>query len=129
MSRLPRTLCALSAALLVTVGMGSAHAANLNFLHDTPMSWMTQQDYDSLTHTVRDVVANKADGEATTWSNEGSRNPVKIDATVTPTSTERDGDKTCRNTEVVINAKGQTMTLRPRFCRTGTSAWVYQKPH
>jgi hypothetical protein len=132
MSRLPRTLRALStlsAALLVTVGMGSAHAANLNFLHDTPMSWMTQQDYDSLTHAVRDAVSNKADGEATTWSNEGLRNPVRIDATVTPTSTEKDGDKTCRNTEVAINAKGQTMTLRPRFCRTGTSAWVYQKPH
>jgi surface antigen len=129
MSKLPRTLRALSTATLFAVGVGSAHAANLNFLHDTPMSYMTQQDYASITNAVRDAVANKPDGESATWTNEGTRNAVKIDATITPTNTEKNGDTTCRNTDVVINAKGQTMTLHPRFCRIGTADWKYQKPH
>ncbi|HTR10793.1 MAG TPA: hypothetical protein VMJ11_29895 [Paraburkholderia sp.] len=129
MSKLPRLLRALSAGLLVTIGMGSVHAANLGFLHDTPMSYMNQQDYDSLTRAVRAAVSTKADGESTTWTNEGSRNGVRVDATVTPTKTEKDGDKTCRDTEVIINAKGQTMTLHPRFCRTGEGAWAFQKRH
>ncbi|QGZ61096.1 hypothetical protein [Paraburkholderia acidisoli] len=133
MSKSPRILRCLSAALLVTIGsigMNPAQAANLGFLHDTPASYMKQADYDSLTRAVRDAVANKADGEATTWSNEGLRNSVKVDATITPTKTDKDGDKTCRTTDVVVNAKGQSMTLRPRFCRTGASgAWVFQKPH
>ncbi|WP_322106382.1 hypothetical protein [Paraburkholderia sp. J41] len=130
MSKPPRILRAFSAALLVTIGMSQAHAANLGFLHDTPASYMNQADYASLTRAVRDAVASKADGEATTWTNEGTRNGVKIDATITPTKTDKDGDKTCRATEVVVNAKGQSMTLRPRFCRTGESgAWVFQKTH
>lgn len=130
MSKSPRILRAFSAALLVTIGMSQAHAANLGFLHDTPASYMKQADYESLTRAVRDAVANKADGEAATWSNEGLRNSTRIDATITPTKTDKDGDKTCRDTQVVVNAKGQSMTLHPRFCRTGESgAWVFQKAH
>ena len=132
MSRMPRTLhtlSALGAALFVTVGMGSAHAANLGFLNNTPMSFMNQEDYNSLQNAVRDAVEHKADGESTTWSNEGSRNGTRINSTITPSNTQKDGDKTCRDTEVVINAKGQSMTLRPHFCRVGAGAWKFQKQH
>ncbi|TDG09681.1 hypothetical protein E1N52_07825 [Paraburkholderia guartelaensis] len=132
MSRMPRTLhtlSALGAALFVAVGMGSAHAANLGFLNNTPMSFMTQADYNSLQNAVRDAVEHKADGESASWSNEGSRNGTRITSTITPSNTQKEGDKTCRDTEVVINAKGQSMTLRPHFCRTGEGAWVFQKQH
>ncbi|HEY4802086.1 MAG TPA: hypothetical protein VIH96_05650 [Paraburkholderia sp.] len=135
MTRLPRTLrtlsalSALSAALFVTIGMGSAHAANLGFLNNTPMSFMNQADYTSLQNAVRDAVQHKADGESTTWTNEGSRNGVRIDSTITPSNTRQEGDKTCRDTEVVLNAKGQTMTLHPHFCRKGEGPWVFQKQH
>jgi hypothetical protein len=30
---------------------------------------------------------------------------------------------------VVLNAKGQSMTLRPQFCREGSGAWQLQKKH
>ena len=132
MSRMPRTLhtlSALGAALFIAVGMGSAHAANLGFLNNTPMSFMNQEDYNSLQNAVRDAVEHKADGESTTWSNEGTRNSVRINSTITPSNTQKDGDKTCRDTEVVINAKGQSMTLRPHFCRVGEGAWKFQKQH
>ncbi|WP_321858393.1 hypothetical protein [Paraburkholderia tropica] len=128
MSTSPRVLSGIAAVLLLAFG-ASAQAANLGFLHDTPASWMKQADYDSLTHAVRDAVANKADGEPSTWNNDGLRNSVKIDATITPTKTEKDGNKTCRDTDVVVNAKGQTMTLHPQFCREGEGQWVYQKRH
>jgi surface antigen len=129
MSKLPRTLRAASAALLVTIGMGSAHAANLGFLNNTPMSFMNQADYASLQNAVRDAVEHKADGESTTWSNEGTRNSVRINSTITPSNTQKEGNKTCRDSEVVINAKGQSMTLRPHFCRVGDGAWTFQKQH
>lgn len=128
MSKLPRILPGIAALFLLSAGP-LAQAANLGFLNDTPASWMKQADYTSLTHAVRDAVANKADGETSNWSNEGLGNPVKIDATITPTKTAKDGDKTCRDSDVVVNAKGQTMTLRPQFCRVGSGAWVYQKKH
>jgi len=132
MSRMPRTLhtlSALGAALFIAVGMGSAHAANLGFLNNTPMSFMNQEDYNSLQNAVRDAVEHKADGESTTWSNEGSRNGTRINSTITPSNTQKEGDKTCRDTEVVITAKGQSMTLRPHFCRVGEGAWKFQKQH
>jgi len=123
-----RILSALGAALLVT-GAGVAHAANLGFLHDTPASYMNQADYNSLTKAVRAAVDQTQDGQSTTWTNEGTRNGVKIDATITATKTDTDGDNTCRTMQVAVSAKQQTMTLLPRFCRKGAGAWVYQKPH
>lgn len=124
-----RTLLRLSAASLMVAGMGAAQAANLGFLHDTPVSYLSQPDIDSIQKAVRAALDTKQDGESANWSNAGSRNTVKIDATITPTRTETDGDRTCRTEDVVLNAKGQTMTLRPRYCRTGKGAWVYQKTH
>ena len=132
MSRMPRTLhtlSALGAALFITIGVGSAHAANLGFLNNTPMSFMNQADYNSLQNAVRDAVEHKADGETVNWSNEGSRNSTRINSTITPSNTQKEGDKTCRDTEVVITAKGQSMTLRPHFCRVGEGAWKFQKQH
>ena len=128
MSKSTRILSGLAALCLLSAGP-AAQAANLGFLNDTPASWMKQADYDSLTHAVRDAIANKPDGETVNWSNEGLRNPVKIDAAITPDKPETDGDKTCRAAAVAISAKGQTMNLRPRFCRVGSGAWVYQKKH
>lgn len=129
MPRTLHTLSALGAAFFVTIGMGSAHAANLGFLNNTPMSFMNQADYNSLQDAVRDAVEHKADGESTTWSNEGSRNSTRINSTITPSNTQKEGDKTCRDTEVAITAKGQSMTLHPHFCRKGQGAWVFQKQH
>ncbi|CAG9238070.1 conserved exported hypothetical protein [Paraburkholderia tropica] len=128
MSNSPRVLSGIAAALVLAFG-ANAQAANLGFLHDTPASWMKQADYASLTEAVRAAVTNKADGESSTWNNDGLNNSVKIDATITPTKTEKDGDKTCRDTDVVVNAKGQAMTLHPKFCRVGEGKWVYQQRH
>jgi hypothetical protein len=49
----------------------------------------------------------------------GTGNSVKIDAAMTPESTNHEGEKTCRLVSVVLSAKGQSMNLRPRFCGYG----------
>lgn len=128
MPTLSRVLSGVAAACVVALAP-AAQAANLGFLNDTPAAWMKQADYNSLTQAVREAVATKQDGETANWNNDGLRNPVKIDATITPTKTDKVGDKTCRDSEVVVNAKGQSMKLRPQFCRVGEGAWVYQKKH
>ncbi|MCG5077052.1 hypothetical protein [Paraburkholderia tagetis] len=128
MLKSPRILSGLAAVLLLSAG-SAANAANLGFLNDTPATWMKQADYNSLARAVRDSVANKADGETSNWTNDGLGNPVKMNATITPSKMQKDGDKTCRDSEVVVTAKGQSMTLRPQFCQAGSGAWVYQKKH
>jgi surface antigen len=112
--------------LAATVG---AYAANLGFLSDTPISYMKQRDIDSVKAAAMGALDSRQDGEAATWVNDGTGNSVHIDATITPQSTAKDGDRTCRDLAVVLNAKGQSMTLRPQFCREGSGAWQLQKKH
>ena len=110
--------------LAATVG---AYAANLGFLTDTPIAYMKQRDIDSVETAVFSALDSKQDGEAATWVNDGTGNSVHIDATITPQSTAKDGDRTCRDVAVVLNAKGQSVTLRPQFCREGSGKWHLQK--
>ncbi len=124
-----RILPSLGAGLLLAALASAAHAQNLNFLNNTPAAYMKQADNASLGKAVRAAVDQQPDGAPTTWTNEGLRNSVKIDATITVTKTEKTGDTTCRDTQVVLNAKGQSMMLRPRYCRQGSGDWVYQKTH
>jgi surface antigen len=105
----------------------SAHASNLNFLNDTPLSYMKQQDIDSIKMAVTKVLDTKEDGQTSHWNNSGTRNSVKLDAVLTPNDTTRKGDRTCRSVEVALNAKGQSMDLHPLFCRVGTAAWKLQQ--
>jgi surface antigen len=112
--------------LAATVG---AYAANLGFLSDTPIAYMKQRDIDSVKKAVFSALDSKQDGEAAAWVNDGTGNSVHIDASITPQSTAKDGDRTCREVAVVLNAKGQSMMLRPQFCREGSGAWQLQKKH
>jgi len=124
-----RTAFHLMTAVLLSASACAAHAANLAFLRDTPVAALTRQDQDALLKLLRDALDHKADGEATQWSTEGQRRGIQVDATVTPDHTTHDGNRTCRETAVVLNARGQSMTLRPRFCREGTGEWVFQRTH
>jgi surface antigen len=90
---------------------------------------MKQRDIDSVTKAVFSALDSGQDGEAATWVNDGTGSSVHIDATITPQSTAKDGDRTCRDTTGVLNAKGQSMTLRPQFCREGSGRWQRQKKH
>jgi surface antigen len=120
-------LVKLTLGALALVCALEAQAANLGFLNDTPISYMKQRDNDSLKAAAFDALSNKQDGETANWVNEGTGNSVKIDAQITPEDTAKEGERTCRNLRVVLNAKGQSMNLRPQFCRKGGGTWQMQK--
>ncbi len=113
-------------ALLAGATLG-AHAANLGFLRDTPITYMKTRDIDSIKAAAVKALNAVEDGQSAAWSNDGLGNSVKIDATIALANTQKDGDRTCRDETVILNAKGQSMTLRPQFCKQGSGAWQLQK--
>ncbi|HEX7908226.1 MAG TPA: hypothetical protein VF534_09090 [Paraburkholderia sp.] len=129
MSIRTRVLFNLSVGSLLLGGVIGAQAANLGFLNDTPITYMKPRDVDSIKLAVIKALDDEKDGETTNWVNEGTGNSVKIDAVITMASTAKDGDRTCRDVGVVLNAKGQSMNLRPQFCKQGGGAWQLQKKH
>ncbi|HEY4297473.1 MAG TPA: hypothetical protein VGM85_13445 [Paraburkholderia sp.] len=129
MSMRTRVLCRLIAGSLLLGGAIGAQAANLGFLNNTPISNMRQRDTDSLEKAVRTALNEQKDGESTTWVNEGTGNSVRIDATITLAGTATKGERTCRDVGVELRARGQSMQLRPQFCKTGSGNWQLQKRH
>ena len=117
----------LTGAGVLLGGAIGAQAANLGFLNDTPITYMRQRDVDSVKKAVSSALDEQKDGGSITWNNEGTGNSVKIDATITVARTATDGGRTCRDLGVVLNAKGQSMNLRPQFCKQGSGAWQLQK--
>lgn len=127
MSMRNRALMCWTAGGLLLAGAGVAQAANLGFLNDTPISYMKPRDNASIKKAITGVLNDTQDGQTVNWVNEGTGNSVKIDATLTPDRTTKEGDRTCRATTVVLSAKGQSMNLHPLFCRQGSGAWQLQK--
>lgn len=127
MSMRTRVLFHLTVGGLLLGGALGAQAANLGFLNDTPITNMKQRDVDSIKSAVSTALNDKQDGESASWVNEGTGNSVKIDATITIASTAKEGERTCRDVGVVLNAKGQSMSLRPQFCKEGSGSWQLQK--
>jgi surface antigen len=111
--------------LLATVSVASA--ANLGFLNNSPISYMKPPDLQALNKAARTALETKQDGESLDWSNEGAGNPVAIKGTVTPVSTEKNGDQTCRKVQLVAIAKGQTQTWAPTACKVGSGKWQLKK--
>ncbi|SAK48093.1 hypothetical protein AWB83_00959 [Caballeronia ptereochthonis] len=116
---------ALAAAIFVNGAGVQAH--NLNFLDDTPLSYMKPRDMTSIKHALAEVLSTKGDGQTSQWTNEGTGNSVKIEASMTPERTTQDANKTCRQIAVVLSAKGQSLNLHPLFCRAGKTDWALQK--
>jgi surface antigen len=115
------------AGIALVICVCPAFAANLEFLNDTPLSYMKQRDIDSAQRAVVEALNAKADGETAQWTNSGLGNSVAIDATITPDSTVKQDNQTCRTVAVVLNAKGQSLNLHPKYCRSGSGQWALQK--
>ena len=126
-----RTRAALhvTAAVRRSASASAAQAVNLSFLRDTPVAAMQRQDHDALLKVLRGALDQKADGEAAQGASEGQRRGTRVDATVSPDHTTHDGNRTGRDTTVVQSARGQSMTLRPRFCSEGSGERVFQRTH
>jgi surface antigen len=88
---------------------------------------MKPRDMASIKHALTEVLNTKGDGQTSQWSNAGTGNSVKIEASMTPERTIHEAGKTCRQIAVVLSAKGQSLNLHPLFCRAGQADWALQK--
>ncbi|SAK52700.1 hypothetical protein AWB79_01917 [Caballeronia hypogeia] len=113
------------AALLLSCAW--AQAANLNFLKDTPISYMRPADRQALNRAAQQALDTKKDGETLEWSNEGTGNPVAIKGTVTPRDTVKHESETCRKVTLTAVAKGQTQSWTPTACKAGSGEWRIKK--
>jgi surface antigen len=104
-----------------------AGTSNLGFLNNTPLAYMKQPDMDSLNSAIDSTLDSKPDGETAAWNNHDLGNSVAIDANLTPTQTSTEGQRTCRHLAVTLRAKGQSLDLRPQYCRTGKAKWQLLK--
>jgi surface antigen len=114
-------------ASCVLLAGGAAQAANLGFLNNTPITYMKQRDLQALNKGAHTALDTKQDGESLDWNNEGAGNPVAIDGTITPSSTDKKGDRTCRKLTMVAHAKGQAQTWAPTICKTDGGSWALLK--
>jgi surface antigen len=113
------------AVLLATATVG--FAANLDFLRNTPITYMWNTDRKSLNAAAQNALNTKKDGESLSWSNAGTGNPVSITGSITPHDTSTNGPRTCRKATLVLNAKGQTQTWTPTVCKEGSEPWKILK--
>ncbi|OLL31186.1 hypothetical protein BTH42_13345 [Burkholderia sp. SRS-W-2-2016] len=118
-----RAVLVCSGALALLGGAAASHAANLNFLKDTPITYMRDADRKALNNAAQKALEQGKDGESFDWSNAGTGNPVTISGTVTPHDTSKQGERTCRHATLVATAKGQTQTWMPTVCKTGDGPW------
>jgi surface antigen len=111
----------------VLLASGAAQAANLGFLNNTPITYMKQRDLQILNKAAHTALDTKQDGESLDWNNEGAGNPVAVDGKLTPSDTDKKGDRTCRKLTMVAHAKGQTQTWAPTICKTDGGKWALLK--
>lgn len=104
-----------------------AGTSNLGFLNNTPLAYVKQPDMDSLNSAINSTLDSKPDGETAAWNNQGLGNAVAIDASLTPSQTSTQGERTCRHVAVTLRAKGQSLDLHPQYCRTGKGKWQLLK--
>ncbi len=114
-------------ALAMLFTCGAAHAANLGFLNNTPITYMHQADLQVLNKAAHTALDTKQDGESVDWNNQGLKNSVAINGTITVSDTAKTGDTTCRKLTMVAQAKGQTQTWVPTVCKAGEGKWQLLK--
>jgi surface antigen len=123
----PGAMARWGAAALLLTSAAAAFAGNLSFLKDTPVTYMTPRDKEALNRAAQVALDTKEDGESLDWNNNGSGSSVRINGTVTPRTTAKNGDEICRSVTLVAVAKGQTQTWTPTACKKGSGDWKVRK--
>ncbi|VVD72204.1 hypothetical protein PCO31111_00684 [Pandoraea communis] len=121
---------ALGTALVIGASLAAPAfaASNLMFMSNSPLAYMKKADNESFAKAADEVLSTKQDNETVEWTNKGTHNSVAITAQLTPTNTQKDDTKTCRDLNVLLGAKGQEVLLKLPACKKGdTGHWELQK--
>ncbi|MGQ0578235.1 MAG: hypothetical protein ACT4PQ_04910 [Betaproteobacteria bacterium] len=94
-------------------------AANLNFLGNTPISRMTQEDIDIFYGAAVKALDSAADGEQRRWENPTTR----AGGTLTPLRTYPGPVDRCRDLQVENSAGGLSNRVVVSMCKQADGAW------
>ncbi|CAB3796727.1 hypothetical protein [Pararobbsia alpina] len=112
--------------LVALACISTAHAQNLGFMHDSPISFMKQKDMASLKASLSTALDQATDGQTSEWSNQGLGNAVPITATITPKDHLENKGMSCRHVAIQLSARNQQQVWQPLFCKT-SEGWKLQK--
>ena len=106
--------------VLLTGCITAANAQNLNFLRNSPIGWMDQQDQAILRQTI-DAMLVAPDGAKTDWLNTstGSRGGVQVIDEV------QDFGTTCRHIRMRNEAGGRVGGGVYRLCLATDGSWKF----
>jgi surface antigen len=113
-------------AFVALACVSTAHAQNLGFMHDSPISFMKQKDIASLTEALNAALDKGTEGQTSEWSNKGLGNGVPITATITPKDALQDKAMSCRHVAIQLMARNQQQSWQPLYCKT-PGGWKLQK--
>lgn len=112
---LPFALVAIVSAALVM----PAHAFNTQFLNNTPLSKMNNEDVRLFKVAVHAALDDDADGAVRVWNN----NKTRAGGEITPLRTFEERGETCRELEIANSAGGLSNRSRATLCHVPGGAW------
>ena len=115
-----KKLILLGTAAIMAFGTDSLGAQNLNFLRESPIAWLDDNDEAILRATI-DSVLEAPDGTATDWQNPatGAKGRVQV------LDTHEAYDTSCRRIKMRNEAKGRKSGGTYRLCRSDDGRWRF----
>jgi len=114
-----RDLRLIIASALALSASHLAHAVNIGFLRDAPITFFSQEEMGMFKQTVLRSLADNADGQTSRWSSTTSDSGGEV----TPLDTRNVDDTTCRRTRIVNRAKGREGFGVYEFCLQPDGDW------
>jgi surface antigen len=108
------------AIIWLLAGSASAVAQNLNFLRDSPIGWLDDQDRAILTETI-DAMLAAPDGTTTNWLNPATGSGGRIQVL----DTHEALGTTCRRMLMRNEAKGRKSGGEFRLCLAKDGSWKF----
>ena len=107
-------------ALTLTLVSVSLSAQNLNFLRESPIGWLDDQDRAILRATI-DAVMAAPDGTTTDWLNPETGSTGRLQVL----DTHEDFGTTCRRLRMRNEAKGRKAGATYRLCLSADGQWRF----
>ena len=120
MFRSRRFLLMSAVAAMVSAAVAPpVHAFNTQFLNNTPLSKMNNEDVTLFKAAVHAALDEDADGTVRVWSN----NKTRAGGEITPLRTFEDRGETCRELEIANSAGGLSNRSLATLCHVQGGAW------